>query len=188
MNAGSPFATATVTNPTAKDFTTQWNKFPIVIPANSFVSLPENIARHAAKHLAQRILLDGGRYEDVYDGQKVTSRAVSRDFRGQLAENLINRDLDVDVDAVFDKVSGLLSKESGVEQGKEVKRRARAEGKPITTLEKPVVDNEDETVEDETVEDEDKAEWERLQAVGYNSLKTPEERARYSELKAIFKK
>lgn len=119
--------TVTVTNPMKEDFECMWGKQIIRIPALKTITLALPFAEHAAKHLANKVLLSGGRFNDFLHKDKVVSRPVSRSFRIELAKSFINMDADISVKDVILKANDLMQAENNTATKKARLEAERAE-------------------------------------------------------------
>lgn len=95
----SEFDTRSVTNPLEEDFTHAWNGEPYTIPAGETKSFPEFLAVHLAKHLADKIMIQGGRYEDKINQMtgRHTARSVGKPEKTELMNYLLDAEKQIDV-------------------------------------------------------------------------------------------
>lgn len=118
----------TLTNPLEEPFRFMFNNNEYEIPAKSTVSMVGFMSVHAARHLAQKILLNKGRYEDVIKNDKRVGSAVGLGEVQHVQKALLDRDEEViDLDEILE-----VAKNKPTDKSLPV-------GKPVTVIEdKPV--------------------------------------------------
>ena len=81
MSIANEMEVISLSNPTQNDFTFHWAKEPYTVPAMGSKLFPRFIAEHGAMHLAKRIMIDGGKYQDKIQGtERVPSLILATDF------------------------------------------------------------------------------------------------------------
>lgn len=104
--------TTTIHNPLNEDFHYRYDGQDLHLPANSVTSLPTPLARHAAKHLADKILIHNKSvFQDRVDGNgKKTGVTVPRTMRHACMLSLLNREEDIDAEAIMKEADEIIAK------------------------------------------------------------------------------
>ena len=96
-----------LTNPLPEEFEFMWDGVPYIVPAMSTKSFADYIAIHGAKHLANKILIEKGRFEDIIRNDKRISHPVTAGEKQTLMDALLDRDDEVmNIDEVLGEVKG----------------------------------------------------------------------------------
>jgi hypothetical protein len=94
----------TVTNPLNVPFTHTWGGTPFTVEAGKTQQFPGHIAIHLAKHLADFILINLGRFHDILRGDKLVAQTMTRKERGEVMQALLDRETSVDVPAITSEI------------------------------------------------------------------------------------
>jgi len=175
----------TVTNPLNEPFTFGWDSVPYTIPAKSTVMLVDFLAVHAAKHLADRLLIDSGKYEDEIRGDKRVYKAVTENQLNLVMDALLDReDEKINLDEILKEPSSNEFEGKGevnvlptVELKKNVSKKVEVKDDQTTTEPEPSDVATD--ITDERIK------FDQLKTVGYLKL-NKDDRALYQSLKAKF--
>lgn len=171
----------TISNPLDEEFRFRWDKVEYVIPPRSTMSYVGYLAEHAAKKLADKILIQKGRFEDVIRNDKIIGHAVSMGERVAVKEALLDREEKyIDLDAIVINAKAKPAKVDHLPVGEVA---AVVEEKPVGTIQ--VTPPEGEPVEDSPPEKDNKSRFAELKEKGWVRL-NKDEKKEYQELKKIF--
>ena len=179
---GDRITTRSVTNPLDETFEFLWDGVPYEIPARKTVPYVDYIAVHAAKHLAYKILISLGKFDDVIkgDGRRIGS-SVSKGMAEEIRAALLDRDGEhLDLEKIIKAASGAMTDKSLPV----VEPPAQQNDMKAQEIIKPQSKKEEEA-KNEEANDPELKEWNELQKVGFTNLKG-EQRKKYKELKLIF--
>jgi len=120
----------TLTNPLNESFYFKWDSVEYEVPARSTVTLINYLAEHGAKHLAKKILLNAGRYNDVIQNDKRVAKAISFGEKQFIADAFIDRDEHiVDLDKIVKDAASPSVADNGAVKQKRAAQKLPAIGK-----------------------------------------------------------
>lgn len=99
------FKLKTLTNPLPEDFKFRYDNQWYSVPAYKTVSMPGGLAVHGAKHLANKILINKGKFADALKDDKVVpGLSVKMGERDYIASQLLDvRESELDLDEIINK-------------------------------------------------------------------------------------